>query len=69
MNEDLFPSHEAAVIANQRRLIAKFKKYDEQRTAEFHRLQKENDWYKEENKLLQDKIKEYERRENHREGA
>lgn len=65
MNEDLFSSHEAAVIANQRCLIAKYQKFDKERTKKYNdlverynQLAKEVDWYKEENKILQDKLKE-----------
>lgn len=65
MNEDLFPSRKDAIIANQRCLIAKYQKFDKERTKKYNdlvekynQLVKEVNWYKEENKKLQDKLKE-----------
>lgn len=60
MNEGLFPSHEAAVIANLRRIIRKFKAYDKERTAQYKQLLKDNEWLRKENTILENKLKEKE---------
>lgn len=54
MNKDLFPSARDAEIADMRRLIAKFKAYDKERTAQYKALLKENAWLKEELNELSD---------------
>lgn len=63
MNEALFPSRKDAVIANQRCLIARYQKFDKERTRKYNdlvekynQLAKEVDWYREENKILENKL-------------